>query len=92
MSAPDLMIPGHSLWPAFLAELAKAARCNLTTEHARAVLESMAGIEVEESLRRLAERGGTCDCAILFDLSAPPVATMDTALMTATYIAATSTT
>jgi hypothetical protein len=64
----EIMVPGHPRWCEFLDELSKASRCARTTEHARAVLVAMEGVDASASLRALQELGGTCDCAILFDL------------------------
>jgi hypothetical protein len=69
MSDARVMTPEHPRWVEFLDALASAKRCHQTTEHARAVLESMPGIDVGRSLFALRELGGHCDCAILFDLS-----------------------
>jgi hypothetical protein len=65
-----IMRPDHPLWSEFHSRLNRVDRCRQTTEHARAILETMSGIDVAQSLNALREIGGTCDCAILYDLCA----------------------
>ena len=65
----EMIRPGCTRWPEFLSELGRAHRCRGTTEHARAVLSRMPGVDVEGSLRELARLGATCDCMIELDLS-----------------------
>ena len=69
MYALTIMRPEHPRWGELLERLTQVARCNRTTEHTRAILESMGGIDVEASLLALHELHGYCDCSILFDLS-----------------------
>lgn len=68
MKAERIMTPWHPRWPEFTAHLQQVPRCRKTTEHARATLVAMDGLDVADSLRALAEMGGECDCTILFDL------------------------
>ena len=65
----EIVVPTSRRWPEFLSELGRARKCLGTTEHARAVLSNMSYVDVEGSLSELARLGGTCDCAIEFDLS-----------------------
>jgi hypothetical protein len=62
------MTPDHPLWPEFLARLEMADLCHRTTEHSRAILDTMPGIDVAASLRALRELGGYCDCSIRYDI------------------------
>jgi hypothetical protein len=62
------MHPEHPRWSEFRARLNEVLRCRRTTEHARAILETMDGIDAGASLLALRELGGYCDCAILYDL------------------------
>jgi hypothetical protein len=66
----SIMRPEHPLWSEFQARLSRVDRCRQTTENARAILESMGGIDVASSLTALRELGGCCDCAILYDVCA----------------------
>jgi hypothetical protein len=75
MNPSRVMTPDHPQWGEFVDALAQSARCHQTTEHAQAVLESMRDIDVGRSLMALRELGGTCDCAILFDLREPSTTT-----------------
>ncbi len=68
MFSPSTMLPDHPRWAEFLERLSRVDRCALTTEHSRAILESMDGIDAPESLRALGAIGGYCDCSILYDL------------------------
>jgi len=54
-----------------LRKLDARDRCRLTTDHARSILESMDDVDVAGSLVALRELGGSCDCAILYDLLLP---------------------
>jgi hypothetical protein len=69
MVSESVMTPHHPRWFEFLASLNLADRCRHNTDHARAALERMPGIDSERSLAALNELGGTCDCAILFDVA-----------------------
>ncbi len=68
MGSDHIMTPEHPLWPKFLAKLSQVAICSGTTRHARLALAELPGIDVAESLRALAELGGTCDCQIELDI------------------------
>ena len=68
MTTSAIMIPGHPRWQEFVESLSRSCICFETTENARRVLSSMAGVDVEASLAALRLRGGTCDCAIVFEL------------------------
>ncbi|HEU4725778.1 MAG TPA: hypothetical protein VFU59_10840 [Candidatus Eisenbacteria bacterium] len=68
MRAGAVVIPGHSLWPEFLSRLGRAHRCFGTTEQARLALSGMRDVDVDGTLKELAQRGGTCDCRIELDL------------------------
>jgi hypothetical protein len=64
-----IMTPEHPLWPDFLSKLRSIPICFGTTRQARAALETMSGIDVQESLDALAGLGGTCDCSIELDVA-----------------------
>lgn len=68
MTALSIMQPRHPRWREFLARLASVPRCLRTTEHSRAILATMDGIDADRSLVALHDMGGHCDCAILFDI------------------------
>ena len=68
MYSPSTMHPDHPRWGEFRARLDAVERCTKTTEHARALLATMDGIDVNASLFALRELGGYCDCAILYDV------------------------
>lgn len=68
MTGGVVLAPGHARWAEFLDSLAAADRCRRTTEHARRTLERIPDVDVEATLAALAERGGRCDCSILFGL------------------------
>ena len=69
MRSDRVLIPKHPLWMEFLSKLARAHACRGTTDHARSVLASMPGIDVEGTLQALAAMGGGCDCAIERDIA-----------------------
>ena len=64
-----IMTPEHPLWHDFLSKLRSIPICSGTTRQARAALETMSGIDVQESLDALAGLGGTCDCSIELDVA-----------------------
>ena len=64
----EIVVPSSRRWSEFLSQLSLRWRCFGTTEHARAVLTGMPGVDVDASLRELALLGGSCDCAIEHDL------------------------
>lgn len=68
--ASDVMTPSHTRWAEFMAHL-EAARhefgCSHTPARATIILENM-GVAVEPSLRYFRERGGFCDCEIIFNV------------------------
>ena len=68
MSSSPILLPDHPRWGEFLAALSLAPRCLRTTEHARAALESIPGIDAAATLEALRVLGGRCDCAILYGL------------------------
>lgn len=68
MDSYSSMQPDHPRWREFLARLEAVPRCSRTTEHTRAILATMDGVDVARSLEVLRELGGHCDCAILYDL------------------------
>jgi hypothetical protein len=68
VGSDHIMTPEHPLWPYFHAKLSRVYICSGTTHHARAALAELPGIDVTESLRALAELGGTCDCQIELDV------------------------
>lgn len=68
MRAGAIVIPGHPQWPELLSRLGRAYRCFGTTEQARLVLSGMPDVDVDGTLKALAERGGTCDCRIELDI------------------------
>lgn len=69
MSQPHVMRPGHARWSEFAEKLSRSCICFETTENARQVLSSMAGIDVERSLETLRILGGSCDCEIVFGIA-----------------------
>ena len=69
MGNDRVMTPEHPSWSEFIAKLSGARICLGTTKESRVVLGSMQGIDVEGSLRALAELGGTCDCRIELDVA-----------------------
>ena len=68
MTSEPTMSPSHPRWTEFLERLDQVTRCERTTEHSGRILATMSGIDVTQSLRTLAELGGHCDCAILYDI------------------------
>jgi hypothetical protein len=68
MRSLSAMTPNHPLWPEFLERLERADLCHRTTEHSRAILETMSGVDVQASLRALRALGGYCDCSIRYDV------------------------
>lgn len=68
MQSERIMTPDHPRWNEFISELGRIPICKGTNAHAKQVLTLMDGIEVETSLRTLAEMGGRCDCEIELDL------------------------
>jgi hypothetical protein len=71
MADISTMSPLHPRWGEFLERLDQADLCHRTTEHSRAILESLRGVDVAASLRALREMGGYCDCAICYDVGTP---------------------
>lgn len=69
MADMHLITPSHPQWSTFVSRLSEARICHGTTENARAVLSGLPGIDAEGSLHALAALGGTCDCAIEFDVA-----------------------
>jgi hypothetical protein len=69
MIAPaSTMQPHHPKWRELLVRLEAVKLCRRTTEHTRAILASMDGVDVDASLLALRKLGGYCDCAILYDI------------------------
>jgi hypothetical protein len=68
MLSDRIMTPQHPRWSEFIMELGRIPICKGTNAHARHVLRSMDGIDVEASLQLLASMGGRCDCEIELDL------------------------
>jgi len=66
------MTPEHPLWTEFISRLSRVPICRGSTAHARAVLATTSGIDVEESLRALAALGARCDCEIEHDVAPRP--------------------
>ncbi len=67
----EIMSPGHPLWDEFVERLDKVAdECDSTENKplARAILESMPDIEIEDSFAFFEEYGGYCDCEILLNI------------------------
>jgi hypothetical protein len=77
------MTPRHPLWKKFAERLDGPEGCNfkdingkftwsckggMDKSKAKAILESMADIDVEKSLAYFDEHGGHCDCEILFNV------------------------
>jgi len=60
--------PAHPRWKELLTKLEAVQRCQRTTEHTRAILATMDGVDVDASLLALRGLGGYCDCAILYDI------------------------
>lgn len=60
--------PAHPKWKELLTRLEAVKLCRRTTEHTRAILATMDGVDVDASLLALRELGGFCDCAILYDI------------------------
>jgi hypothetical protein len=69
MGNDRIMTPEHPGWSEFITKLSRARICHGTTKEARGVMGSMQGIDVEGSLRALADLGGTCDCRIELDVA-----------------------
>jgi hypothetical protein len=63
------MTPDHPRWSELIARLEQVERCARTTANARAIMESMGGIDVAASLEALRRLGGLCDCSILYDVA-----------------------
>jgi hypothetical protein len=70
VGSEQIMTPEHPLWPNFISKLSRVPICLGTTQYARAALTEIPGVDVQGSLRALAELGGTCDCAIEHDVMA----------------------
>lgn len=87
----EILTPGHPLWHRFLVRLAGPEGCDIRRGRgdffcnhkpiaACAILDSLPGIDAEKTLAWLWERGGRCDCGILFNVAplesdpAPPIA------------------
>jgi hypothetical protein len=68
MLSDRIMTPDHLRWTEFISDLGRIPLCKGTNAHARHVLTAMKGIDVEASLRALADLGGRCDCEIELDL------------------------
>ena len=72
MRQPPVMTPDHPRWTEFVDGLSKASICMRTTDNARRILSSIAGIDIERSLEALRVLGGDCDCAIVFEVAGIP--------------------
>jgi hypothetical protein len=62
------MTPDHPRWREFVEELSRSCICTGSVENARRVLSARAGIDVGRSLEAIRILGGSCDCAIVFEL------------------------
>jgi len=69
------MTPEHPRWGELIARLEKVERCARSTANARAIMESMGGIDITASLEALRRLGGVCDCSILYDVADSHLAT-----------------
>ena len=80
-----IMTTKHPQWAEFISRLKGPEGCNLRVENgkavwdcdsgtskdkARTILERMGGIDVAASLKYFENRGGYCDCEILFNVAA----------------------
>ena len=75
-----ILTPDHPRWNEFAERLEGPEGCAFTEtpswrcygghdkHFAKAILESMRGIDVEGTLRYFDEHGGHCDCEILFNI------------------------
>jgi hypothetical protein len=72
MSDREIITPRHPRWQDFVERLSHACICVETTENARRVLSAMGRIDVEATLVALRALGGTCDCAIVFEVAGVP--------------------
>lgn len=77
------MTPEHPSWDKFIRQLRGLRGCNVRGQDddvlfdcdgsherpkATAILKGFAGIDVEVSLRYFEERGGHCDCEIIWNV------------------------
>lgn len=69
MNSHAIMTPAHLGWQDFVDRLSHACICTGSTENARRLLSTMEGIDVNGSLAALRVLGGTCDCAIVFEVA-----------------------
>jgi hypothetical protein len=78
-----MLTPEHLLWPEFCHRLGGEEGCNFQGEgenitwtckgganqdYSRAILQTMARIDVDATLRYFSENGGHCDCQVLFNV------------------------
>jgi hypothetical protein len=83
-----ILAPDHPLWSDFCERLAGEEGCNFQGEgenttwrckggrnqdYSRAILQTMAGIDVDATLRYFSEHGGLCDCEVLFNVDVDEV-------------------
>lgn len=81
----EIMTPKHDLWGEFMTRLEGPEGCDFREDEnenvtwkcnggtdkskARAILESMPGVDVTGSLEFFEARGGHCDCEIIFNVN-----------------------
>jgi len=65
-----VMTPDHPRWNEFVTELSRACICMETADNAHRVLSKMGGLDPELSIAALRALGGSCDCAIVFEVAA----------------------
>lgn len=75
----DVLTNRHDRWEEFTERLGGSEACDFTEDGtwkcdgetltmSRAILESMGGIDIEETLDYFQEHGGHCDCEVLFNV------------------------
>lgn len=80
-----IMKPGHPLWQEFCDKLEGPEGCNFREDNdgktiwncpggyekpkATAILETMADVDINASLKFFTAHGGHCDCEILFNVA-----------------------
>lgn len=74
MDKDPVLTPSHTRWEEFIERINQGVICRGSTQIAREVLATFDGIDVERSLRALAELGGSCDCRIVHGLGEPVAA------------------
>ena len=84
----EIMMPGNERWYEFFCRLEGPEGCNFHKDEndktvwkcwggndqrfARAILETMGGIDIDGSLAYFTKNGGHCDCEILFNVDPGP--------------------